>query len=490
MLNRLLYIVVLCSGLLAGCITDNDALLTEHTMSKRQAMEDIDEFATILNKAHPSLYAYIEQEEFKRLTDSVKNSITGNISQRQLFNLLWIIDNRIGCAHSSIYLPDATQEKLAEQPFFFPYPVTLVEDSLLVNVEGYEVPQGARILAINGVQIDSILRHLAVYSSTDGVRPAIQQNLAIKEFGYNYYMYYGPEKSFSIQYRESGRRELITKTVNAVTLNRLGQRINSEQYYRDATDVNYDFSLEEEAGYALLTLRTFEYDTYSKSRGFNNFCKNSFELLQMKRGIKSLIIDIRENEGGNYINCHQLFAYLSGKPFYEFERVSTRVKNLPEQRFLSAAYSDADGEDISAMVGEDFYRATNGRYYMADTANALLPPRQKRFTGKVFVLVNTEVSSAASYFASLVKNARRGLIIGEETRGGAYMHNGFRNIVYELPNSDIQFSFAIANVVHTLGNKQDYGRGVIPDYKKPSTIADFTNNEDTQLNFVLDSLLK
>jgi C-terminal processing protease CtpA/Prc len=108
----------------------------------------------------------------------------------------------------------------------------------------------------------------------------------------------------------------------------------------------------------------------------------------------------------------------------------------------------------------------------------------------VFVLVNTEVSSAASYFASLVKNARRGLIIGEETRGGAYMHNGFRNIVYELPNSDIQFSFAIANVVHTLGNKQDYGRGVIPDYKKPSTIADFTNNEDTQLNFVLDSLLK
>jgi C-terminal processing protease CtpA/Prc len=237
-------------------------------------------------------------------------------------------------------------------------------------------------------------------------------------------------------------------------------------------------------------VRTFEYDSYSKDEAFENFCRNTFAMLKLKPGIKTLVIDIRQNAGGNYSNCHLLFSYLAQQPFQEYKQVSARIKKLPESSLVSDEYSGGDPDDVSSLLNDNFYKANNGKYYITDSLNAVINPLPQRFNGKVLVVVNGEVSSAAAYFASLVKNAGRGKIIGEETRGGAYMHNGFRNVVYELPNSKIQFAFSIANVVHSLAEREDYGRGVQPDYPKPSALEDFKNNKDTQLNFIQDSLLK
>jgi C-terminal processing protease CtpA/Prc len=313
----------------------------------------------------------------------------------------------------------------------------------------------------------------------------------VNNFGFEFFLKYGQRDVFMVGcIKPDSAARLTQEKVLPVTLEELNSRYRDEKYYYDATDVDYDFYTEPEAGYAVMKVRTFEYDTYSKDRAFENFCKNSFSLLRLSPGIKTLVIDVRENSGGNYTNCHQLFSYLAAKPFQEYERVSTKVKQLPDSDLLEDDYSNISGDDIRNLVNEDFYKAANGKYYLADSVNELITPKLHRFAGTVLVVVNNEVNSAASYFASLVKNSGRGKIIGEETRGGAYMHNGFSSVVYKLPNSKIEFAFSVANVIHSFADKKDYGRGVVPDYIKPSTMEDFEKNGDTQLNFILDSLIR
>jgi hypothetical protein len=475
---------------LAGCINNNDMLPTEHNISPGRAKADFTEFMQILKKAHPALYAYTPQQKLENLADSLAGTIKGNISQRELFNLLSQVVGKISCAHTNLYLPDASLEAIGKQRYFFPYPLTLIENRLVVNIAGESLPEGSEILRINGQPAAELLNNMAMYNSTDGLRNGLRRQLAANDFGYQYFLRYGPKKNFSVEYAApDSAAKPQTAELNAISLDNLNSRIRNERYYFDPTDVDYDFYTVEAGGYAVMKVRTFEYDSYSKDEAFENFCKNSFALLRMKPGIRTLVIDIRENAGGNYSNCHLLFSYLAQQPVQEYKQVSTRIKRLPESNLLAQEYSSGATDDVTELLNDNFYRATNGKYYIADSLNTLVKPLAARFGGKVLVVVNNEVSSAASYFASLVKNTGRGKIVGDETRGGAYMHNGFKNIVYELPNSKIQFAFSIANVIHSMANAADYGKGVQPDYPKPSGWEDFQKNRDSQLNFIQDSLL-
>jgi C-terminal processing protease CtpA/Prc len=474
-----------------SCLVNNDALPTEHTISESRAKEDFKTFTGILKKAHPALYAFTPQPVMDSFTDSLYKTISGNTSQRQLFNMLSLVVEKISCAHTNLYLPGTSVEAMNKLQYFFPYPLILIENKLLVNISGLDLPRGTEVKAINKIPVAEILRNLSAYNSTDGMRNQLRRRLVASDFGFEFFLKYGQQDMFMVDCikPDSAARQTQEKVL-PVTLEVLNSRYRDEKYYYDATDVDYDFYTEPEFGYAVMKLRTFEFDTYSKDKAFENFCKNTFSLLRLSPGIKTLVIDVRENSGGNYSNCHQLFSYLAAKPFHEYERVSTKVKQLPESDLLQNDYSDVSGDDIRNLVNEDFYKATNGKYYLADSVNELITPKLQRFAGNVLVVVNSEVNSAASYFASLVKNSGRGKIIGEETRGGAYMHNGFSNVVYKLPNSKIEFAFSVANVIHSFADKKDYGRGVIPDYIKPSTMEDFEKNGDTQLNFILDSLIK
>jgi C-terminal processing protease CtpA/Prc len=475
-----------------SCLIKNDALPSEHAISETLAREDFTTFMEILEKAHPALYAFTPKPVMNRFTDSLYKTIKGDISQRQLFNILSLVVEKISCAHTNLYLPAPSVEAMDKLRYFFPYPVILIENKLLVNISGLDLPHGTEIKKINNIPVAEILRNLQQYNSTDGIRNQVKRSLAANDFGFEFFLKYGQQDMFVVECikPDSAANALSTEEVRPVTLEVLNSRYRDEKYYYDATDVDHDFYTMPEAGYAVMKVRTFEYDTYSKEKAFENFCANSFSLLRLKPGIKTLVIDIRENSGGNYSNCHQLFSYLAAKPFQEYERVSTKVKQLPQTDLLQDDYSTTSGADIRNLVDEDFYKATNGKFYLADSVNELIEPALERFTGNVLVVVNNEVNSAASYFASLVKNSGRGKIIGDETRGGSYMHNGFSNVVYKLPNSRIEFAFSVANVVHSFADKKDYGRGVVPDYSKPSSIQDFKKNNDTQLNFILDSLIK
>jgi C-terminal processing protease CtpA/Prc len=460
---------------------------TENRIGQKGAREDLEAYVRILKNAHPALYAFSSESRFTRLYDSLHRNMNSTLSVREFYQALNVLNNEVACVHTNIYLPEANRSALDSFAAFFPYPVSLVENKLLVNIAGKAIPEGSEIISINNEPVQYVLDQLEPLQTADGNANTARRWLAAEDFSYSFFMVYGPGTTFTVEYRDANDSSLRFKNLKAVNFSTVTSN-NSDRFYYDPTDIDYDFYTNDSVGYAVMTVRTFDYSTYSRDRAFEHFCQNSFEVLQHKPGIRRLIIDIRQNDGGNYSNCHLLYSWLSPQRFRSYENVYTRVRRLPQPDMLSVDYNADIDERVEDLVGDEFSKITTGRYEIKDSANEWITPMAKRFKGDVVVITNSEVSSAAAYFASMVKNSGRGIVIGEESRGGGFVHNGFINVVYQLPNSGISFAFSIANVRHSFGKVEDFGHGVIPNTFVPTLRKDFINSRDTQLSYVIDSL--
>lgn len=113
-------------------------------------------------------------------------------------------------------------------------------------------------------------------------------------------------------------------------------------------------------------------------------------------------------------------------------------------------------------------------------------PNERTFKGQIYLLVDQRVASAASHLASLIKSYTNAVVIGKETVGGYYEHNGHLPLVYELPNTGIQTGFSIVHVIQDAQNLPDQkkGQGIIPHIAIQETDQDFLDQTDVYLKKV------
>ena len=394
---------------------------------------------------------------------------------------------KIGCSHTGLYLPAPVFDSLQHEKCLFPYPLYLVADKLLVNISGHNISRGSQIISVNGRPAKDIIRDLSLYEISDGTKQQAEHMQAAGYFSMDYFFRYGPAKDFKIVSIDTNG--LTTKNIyTAISLEELDQR-NADLYYYDGASVPYDLYLDEKTGYALMRITTFKFEDGQESNAFDNFCYNSFELLRSKPVIRSLIIDVRGNHGGYLSDASRLFSYITNAPFRSEKNVSVRMRELPYTRLLS----DMNEGDISRgneWLTDNFMFTGKGRYVMPDSLIDDFDPEPDRFRGSVFVIINTATASAASTFAGMVKYSGRGKLVGTYTIGGEYCGSGFKELTYILPNSGIQLYFPVAHIIHYYHTKKNSGRTVSPDYNIPDNELSFQRNEDCQVNFIVDSLLK
>jgi hypothetical protein len=459
----------------------------EPSLSKTEAKKDFMLFRKILQSSHPSLSIYMGRQKTDFLFDSVYNSFSGPLSFRAFFNSLFFLTNEVGCSHTDVSLPDDIYDTLQNRKFFFPYPVLWVENKLLINVTGYDLPEGTQILSINGKPSDLILAGLSVYNAVEGFHRPSQLNMAAKDFSFQYYLKWGPEQKFDLKIRDTLGK---SKTVSAepITYGEWNNRNEYGKYYFDGTDVDYDLTVYNKKGYAIIRLPTFKFYGYQKQTAFENFCANSFELLKRKKNITRLIIDIRENGGGRLYGAFLLFSYLARKPYVEYDHVYSRINQVPYSEYLDKEFANNEKAELIKDLHDEFKKRENGYYYYADSLIKKWIPDDNRFQGQIFVITNSANVSSASYFALMVKYSGIGKIAGDETAGGSYSGNGFKTLTYALPLSRIKFNFAFAHLAYSFKEVKNTGRGLIPDYLIPDTYESFKKNEDRQILYIKDSL--
>ena len=194
-----------------------------------------------------------------------------------------------------------------------------------------------------------------------------------------------------------------------------------------------------------------------------------------RRGYQHVIIDIRNNGGGNPAISALLYSFLATQSFPNIYNYRTRVIDISYPEYAVAdgqrKLSDEDVRNNRNFLYQRFNKdSISGRYIGNERLKEGMlenyPPDKDAFKGKVYVLTGGGTVSAATYFATLVQKNRRGLIIGKETGSGEQSTTAAWFLNYLLPNTKSILTVPMAELFF-FNSTTDNGRGILPDKEVP-----------------------
>lgn len=178
-----------------------------------------------------------------------------------------------------------------------------------------------------------------------------------------------------------------------------------------------------------------------------------------RAGVRRLLIDLRDNPGGDNSFSDHLVAWFAARPF-RFAS-AFRIKVTPETVASNRARLAVAGNDptgISAALEQAYSCARMGS--IIDFPIPLVRPRAgARFAGEAFVLVNRHSYSNTVSIAALIQDHGFGTIIGEETADLATTYGAMES--FALSRTGIAVGYPKARIVRVNGSLE--GRGVVPD---------------------------
>jgi len=464
-----------------------------------QMKKDLHIFRQIREKANSGLYRY----RSKSATDSLYAWAYARVKKplylTDFYKIVLELTDFEGSCHNNTMLPAPGRQYTDMQKGYFPYSLRYVAGSICMNSDSAPIPAGSRIHAINGLADTLLMRSFYKYFPSDGYNITQKQASSVnRSFGWLYPFEHGACDSFYIAYSLPGSAHVQNITVASVSREQQAAQYEKrhsapfEELLNPNLQPAYSFRMEGDSA-GLLAFRRFDMASNAADPAYGVFCTfldSVFGLLN-EREIPNLIIDIRNNPGGNDPTYEKVFTYLSTQSFRENTEAYIIFRKLPLPRYYAWQANSGKGRraeqlGLNGLFGERYLAGPGGRYYQHPATNPLWQPDANVYKGQVYVLINEDVASAASHFASLLRGYSNAILVGSETVGGYYGHNGHFPVEYCLPHSGIRTRFSVVHVTQDAPRlpSQPPGRGIIPDVQQEQTLPDFLLNRDTQLQYV------
>jgi hypothetical protein len=481
----------------------------DEPFSQKKMQQDLELFKDIREKANSGLYKYRSKNEIDSIYNWAENEIEKSSTYRDFYNIISELTDFEGSLHNGLSLPKKINTSLrAEQTGYFPFPLKLIEGKLRMNMDSAHIPLGAEILSINKTPIEDVLPNLYKYYTTDGFNKTGKTIGINGGFNYYYRLHYGMQKQFLVSYKTEKSDSIFDKIVESVSYQKRLENFvdkrhslsyDKNSYLSRRIDKAYYFEMLEN-DIAKLTINSFTIGQNADDPihiRYTEFLDSIFTVMKEKQ-VKSLIVDVRHNEGGNDPNDLVTYSYLSSRNFRENKQAWVSFKKIPYWKHIKGEvpfYLKPIAKIIyTKQLRKEFSIEKEGKYYQDSTNNdhQIRTPKSNAFTGKVYLMISPRVASAGSLFAALSASEKNTIVVGEETQGGYYGHNGHTPISYTLSKSKLKMYFSIVNLEQDVPKKdnQPTGSGVMPDYEITQSYQDFIKNEDTQLNYVLKLIEK
>jgi hypothetical protein len=473
----------------------------EKPFGKSKLIADFQFFRQVREQTNSGLYKYRSKSEIDSIFTWGKNQITDRTSLLDFYKIILTVTDFEGSCHNGDYLPKEIRDSIEKEVSFFPLPVKIIEGKLLVNTSYGLIPLGSQIIKINDVPIDTIIKRLDKYYTTDGFNITGKRFRLDFKFSINYRYEFGSQNEFIVEFAQPKSKQLQKITLAAVSYNDYAVAYKKNHSSNFDSLVNYYAGMKKYSfaiinpTTAHLRLRIFTIGDNAKDKEHITYCHfldSCFTYLRDHKEIKNLIIDPRGNPGGSDPNDQVTFSYLASRPFQENKSAFVSFHKIPEWKYV--AYHAfflkrwiAKGV-YQRQLKKEFSIEKDGKYYQGkDEDNTPRMPSPLAFKGQIYLLLNPSVGSAASMFSAMVKGNTNAIAVGQETEGGYYGHNGHQPMGYDLPNTKILMGYSIVNLEQDVPvlEKQPFGRGIMPDFNVEQTYDDFINNRDTQMEFLL-----
>ncbi len=444
--NRMLLVLMLLlmmSGRLFAQLTNDNIpikadLLKQDFKMLRDSLQDL----------HAGLYTYKSKMQMDKLFDQCEAKLDQPMTLIRFYCLVRYVVSGIEDGHTSAFLPPSVNKALIGQSRFFPVLIRFIGDKAYTTCDNEDLTAGIEITAVDHRPIGKIRQELFGYIPSDGSTQSgkyAEMNDGDSPFFYLYKLVYGDKETFAITYKLPGGVKM-EKQVNATLFKDIPCRPvpeNVTQYLKLTYPSN---------AIAVLTMKTFlNHKLEATHEDFRKFLQSSFKHLGNK-DITKLIIDVRDNGGGDDENGAFLVAYLTSRPFAYYASIETTKRKF--------AIKDHD-------------------------QLALQRPSENNFKGNVFVLINGKCFSGTTDFCGIARQFPNVKFIGEETGGGYYGNTSGARTTLILPNSQVKVNIPLWKYKAAVPEAKYKDRGIIPDYLLTPTISDVLQKKDVQMELAL-----
>ncbi len=411
------------------------------------------------------------QSALKTIVDS-KDSIP----YYEFVGLVAPLQEATNCGHLILETHLDSTEIQAVRGSTFPLRMIQVETGDYVLLRGLQsatdsLPPGTVISTINGRKVGPLIKELAPFS---GINDNRNNDALLYKVAYYpmhlYQSYYGPQDSIVIAtIDEAGVAK--NYTVRAKKNKYVDPKKNKTPI---ANTLKFEFSDDGETG--ILTIKKFSSYKFSDGNYFK-FLRNVFDTLKTT-GTDRLIIDIRNNGGGNSGRINALYHYLSDEKFYF----------TADARMTGPARAEA-GESAKTTRRRAAGAVTRrDRRLQRHLSKPIKPSKEKlRYTGKVVVLINELSFSASGIFARMVQGYGRGKLVGGVSGASANIMYGASKRGEPIligPSQDFELK------VNTIGllPKHPIPGNITPDYIVRTTLEGIRSGRDEQMEKAMEVL--
>lgn len=478
-------------------ITESKSLpILDGQFTPAQLVDDLHAFRSIREQANSGLYVYRSRQQIDSIYQKAEEEARNSKTIFDFYKIIAKLTGFEGSCHNFTDLPNHASYYLTQKPEYLPITLKNVDGRLLQDSKGIDIPLAAEILSINGIPAKEMINRFSQYYFSDGYSMPYKETTGFERGMLDkFYIEFGTHKNYLISYKWNNQVHEVTLSGIALDdFKKLQDSRHSLTLDKKLMSEKYSLTKEGTDMYRL-SVRGFDFATGEDDpayKKFGTFLDQMMDTLEREK-IENLIIDLRGNTGGTGALYEKVFTYLTQRPFRDSHYAYTKFNEIPMAErlvitplFLSNKINDNTG--LNAYFKEEYPVGAQGKFYWADNKNRLILPNQKTFKGQLYLLVDQRVASAASHLASLIKSYTNAIVIGKETVGGYYEHNGHFPVVYELPNTRIQTGFSIVHVIQDAQNLPDQkrGQGIIPHIKIEQTDQDFLDQTDVYLKKVLE----
>ncbi|MBN1879886.1 hypothetical protein JW823_07220 [bacterium] len=471
MTRRLLSVLII---LLTGCAhlphTPFDA---RETVPAAALVSDFDLMRSALEQAHPGLYDFTVKTEMDALFVSIRAELTHGMTESDFLRRIAPLNGAIGCGHTAILPSVAMRTYLMENAGLFPCDVRIAGGDMFVfrcYVPRHEDLKGKKIVSINGTPADDLIEQFNEVLPTDGRNVTHQYKLLDGRMRYYYAAFIGMPGAFAITLADDHRDSSLSMTVTLPAMAESALRTHTDYVSPDSDDRDLlTFDIQEDASTAVMTIRSF-----GGSEDYMPFLENSFKELRDKT-IDNLIVDLRDNGGGEDEYGAALAAYLLDQPFRYYRSLDVKTDHIDFQRYTDLTRSDI--HEMQSMI----VKSDDGWYHVGLEHHPCLSqitPREPGFRGKVLVLIDGGSFSATSEVAAILQEHHRAEFIGEETGGRCSGNNSGYMTILTLPETGIRVVLPFVRYVLEVDGCDHPDRGVFPDYFVEPSIDDVINGID------------
>jgi hypothetical protein len=436
--------------------------------------EDFQIARTALEQGHSGIYRYTPKFELDRAFDAAAKNIDRPMEPLEFYRILAPAVARIKCGHTGVLPPQDTLQAMDHTIALFPFDVEVLDGKVYVAREYLPEEQklaGLEIRRINHVGIERILSTMLAATPGDGdsqtVRPWRIAHMEIFSFPRDLYSLLGIEAPFEIDFWDPKSGEERTANLRGVS-GPDRRKIAAARYPQDKRpESNATLRFLEDGKIAVLTVRAFFGKAENKPLG--DYFDSAFRQIHDQNS-ESLVIDVRNNGGGDDDLGKKLLSFLLDQPFKYYDDLIFNARQFDFFRYADGA------QPIPADMVE---KRADGKFHDIKHSNlGIQQPSQPHFGGKVIVLMNGGSFSTTCEFLSNLYDRKRATFVGEEAGGGYFGNTSGRAVLVILPGSKVGVRVPL-RTYYLAVKDGDPSRSILPDYEIKPSITDLLSTNDT-----------